>query len=74
MDLISIQGLDLNINIGAKMLLKDFTVARGVILLEPKNFTIIGGKIEELHKKWREGRMEALKAAARASTTDLQQT
>jgi RecQ-mediated genome instability protein 1 len=68
MELISIQGLDLNINIGAKMLLKDATVARGVLLLEPKNVTILGGKIEELHKKWKEGRKEALRAAARSAT------
>ena len=68
MELLSIQGLDLNINIGAKLLLKDVTVARGVILLEPKNVTILGGKIEELHKKWKEGRKEALRAAARGDT------
>ena len=68
MELISIQGLDLSINIGAKLLLKDLAVARGVLLLEPKNVTILGGKIEELHKKWKEGRKEALKASARATS------
>lgn len=68
MELLSIQGLDLNINIGAKLLLKDVTVARGVLLLEPKNVTILGGKIEELHKKWKEGRKEALRTAARGPT------
>jgi RecQ-mediated genome instability protein 1 len=65
MELLSVQGLDLNISIGAKLLLRDFVVARGVILLEPRNVTILGGKIEELHKKWKEGRKEALRAAAR---------
>lgn len=67
MELLNVQGLDLSISIGAKLLVKDFTAARGVILLEPKNVVILGGKIEELHKKWKEGRKEALKAAARAS-------
>jgi RecQ-mediated genome instability protein 1 len=69
MEVLSIQGLDLNINIGAKLLLKDVLVARGVLLLEPKSVTVLGGKIEELHKKWKDGRKEALKAAARGATT-----
>lgn len=67
MEMLNIQGLDLSINIGAKLLLKDFVVARGVILLEPRNVVILGGKIEELHKKWKEVRKEALRAAARAA-------
>jgi RecQ-mediated genome instability protein 1 len=68
MELLTIQGIDVNINIGAKLLLKDMTVARGVLLLEPKNVTVLGGKIEDLHKRWKEGRKEALRAAAREFT------
>jgi RecQ-mediated genome instability protein 1 len=68
MEMLSIQGVDLNISIGAKLMLKDVTVARGCLLLEPKNVTLLGGKIEDLHKRWKEGRKEVLKAAARGST------
>jgi RecQ-mediated genome instability protein 1 len=68
MELLSIQGIDLNIGIGTKLMLKDVTVARGVVLLEPKNVTVLGGKIEDLHNRWKEGRKEALKDAARGST------
>ncbi|KIW02880.1 uncharacterized protein PV09_05930 [Verruconis gallopava] len=63
MELIGIQGLDLNINIGAKLLLSNVTVARGVLLLDPRNTTVLGGKIEDLHKQWKEGRKEALRSA-----------
>ena len=63
-ELSTVEGLNLNMNIGTKLLLKDVVVARGVLLLEPRNVQQLGGKIDRLHKSWREGRKERLKAAA----------
>jgi len=64
MELSNVNGIGLAMNIGTKLVLKDVVVARGLLLLEPVNVTVLGGKIEELHKKWKEGRKEALKIAA----------
>ncbi|KAI9842759.1 MAG: hypothetical protein M1837_006942 [Sclerophora amabilis] len=68
-ELFNIHGIDMNTSIGVKLILKDVLVARGVLLLEPKNVTFLGGKIEELQKKWKDGRKEALKTAARESSS-----
>jgi len=64
MELTNVNGIGLSMSIGTKLVLRDIVVARGLLLLEPKNVTVLGGKIEELHKKWKEGRKEVLKAAA----------
>lgn len=49
-------------NIGEKMLLKAGTVvARGTILLEPKQCVLLGGKVEAWQKTWVEGRLARLK-------------
>ena len=66
----NIDGVGTNMNIGCKSVLRNITVARGVILLEPGNVTVLGGKIEPLHKAWREGRLERLKTAASARPTE----
>lgn len=66
-ELVPIPTVNTSMGIGTKLLLKDATVARGVILLEPNRVTVLGGKIEELHKVWKDGRKERLKTAARAS-------
>ena len=65
MELQMIEGINVNMSIGTKLVLKDVTVARGVILLEPQSVNVLGGKIEQLHKEWRETRKERLKVAAR---------
>src|ERR1700761_5102637 len=64
LEVASIDGIGLNMNIGAKLVLKDITVARGVVLLEPQTVSVLGGKIEDLHKKWKAERKGTLKAAA----------
>ncbi|KAI5293671.1 hypothetical protein KEM55_006900, partial [Ascosphaera atra] len=46
--------------IGMKLVLRDILVARGMALLEPRNVTVLGGKIEAKDKAWREGRKETL--------------
>ncbi|KAJ5520191.1 hypothetical protein N7463_000644 [Penicillium fimorum] len=42
--------------IGAKLLLRNPSVARGMVLLSPESVTLLGGKIETMDKPWREGR------------------
>jgi RecQ-mediated genome instability protein 1 len=50
--------------IGCKLMLKRGSkVARGMVLLEPNLTVVLGGKIEELDKRWRERREQALRAA-----------
>ncbi|KAK5661710.1 hypothetical protein OQA88_9810 [Cercophora sp. LCS_1] len=49
--------------IGEKMLLKrDTQIARGVLMLEPENCTLLGGRVEQWHKSWVESRLARLKA------------
>jgi len=47
-------------SIGAKMVLKSATVARGLVLLEPQTVTLLGGKIEAMDKACREGKKQRL--------------
>jgi len=61
-----VPNVNLNISIGCKLVLRDVIVTRGVLLLDPKLTTFVGGKIEELHNTWKAGRKDALKAAANA--------
>ncbi|KAL8663256.1 MAG: hypothetical protein Q9202_004005 [Teloschistes flavicans] len=67
MELKDIQGVGLGTSIGCKMVLRNAAVARGIILMEPANTTVLGGKIEALHKAWKENRKTELKAAIEAS-------
>ena len=60
--------IDLDMNIGLKMLIKEASVARGVVLLQPSSTENLGGKIESQQKAWREGRKARLTAAV--ETTD----
>jgi RecQ-mediated genome instability protein 1 len=52
---------------GAKLILRNVDVRRGVIMLEPGNVQLVGGKLEALDKAWKEGRKERLMAAARTA-------
>ena len=54
-------------NIGCKVVLNNALVARGVVLLEPATTVVLGGKMEELHKAWKEGRKAELKATIEAN-------
>lgn len=60
LELSGITGISLSMNIGAKLVLRDVTVARGVILLEPQKATLLGGKMDELDRKWKAGHKQAL--------------
>ncbi|KAL8720108.1 MAG: hypothetical protein Q9225_002984 [Loekoesia sp. 1 TL-2023] len=66
-ELKEIRGVGLGMSIGCKLVLKNAVVARGVVLMEPANTTILGGKIEAWHKTWKENRKTELKAAIEAS-------
>jgi RecQ-mediated genome instability protein 1 len=66
-ELKTVNGLGLGMSIGAKLVLKNASVARGVVLLEPETTTMLGGKIEGLHKAWKENRKADLRAAIEAN-------
>ena len=57
-------GISTSMSIGAKLVLRDVLVARGLLLLEPKNVEIVGGKVDAWDKKWREDRKRVLKEKA----------
>lgn len=61
------EGVGLGMSIGCKIQLRNAIVARGVVLLEPGTTKILGGKIEALHKAWKENRKAELKSAIEAS-------
>ncbi|KAJ5396708.1 hypothetical protein N7509_004821 [Penicillium cosmopolitanum] len=57
----SIEGISLEkLSIGAKMVLQNATVARGMVLLNPGCVTLLGGKIDALDRPWKEDRKKRL--------------
>ncbi|KAJ6111809.1 hypothetical protein N7523_007870 [Penicillium sp. IBT 18751x] len=66
-----IEGISLEkLAVGAKFVLRDATVARGMILLNPASVDLLGGKIEALDKPWKEGRKARLLERITAMQTD----
>jgi RecQ-mediated genome instability protein 1 len=65
-----VEGLGLNMSIGAKLLLKGCPVGRGVILLEPTTVSWLGGKIDAIHQGWMAGKKQRLLAAIEAHATN----
>ncbi|KAF2760741.1 RecQ mediated genome instability protein-like protein Rmi1 [Pseudovirgaria hyperparasitica] len=63
-ELVKVDKIGLDMHIGAKLVLQNATVARGVVMLEPATVTFLGGKIDDLYTAWKEGRKDRLKAAA----------
>ncbi|OJJ99317.1 hypothetical protein ASPACDRAFT_29853 [Aspergillus aculeatus ATCC 16872] len=58
-----VQGISVaKLAIGAKMVIRNATVARGMILLTPDCITLLGGKIESMDQAWKEGRKARLLA------------
>ncbi|KAL4937995.1 hypothetical protein BDV06DRAFT_63382 [Aspergillus oleicola] len=56
-----VKGIAINsLSIGAKLLLRNATVARGMILLTPESVEVLGGKIETMNQAWKAGRKEML--------------
>lgn len=66
LDLRGIEGLNTSMTMGVKILLRNFDVRRGVVILEPGNVQVLGGKLEALDKAWKEGRKERLVTAAKS--------
>ncbi|OOF96738.1 hypothetical protein ASPCADRAFT_4778 [Aspergillus carbonarius ITEM 5010] len=63
-ELVRVNGVALNkLSIGAKLVLLNATVARGMILLTPECTTVLGGKIEGMDQAWKEGRKARLVAS-----------
>lgn len=61
MELKDIPGIAIDkISIGAKLVLKNTIVGRGMILLTPDTVTLLGGKIEAMDTLWRKTRKERL--------------
>jgi RecQ-mediated genome instability protein 1 len=65
-DLRGIEGINTNMTMGAKLLLRNVEVRRAVVMLEPGKVDVLGGKLEALDKAWKDGRKERLIAAAKA--------
>lgn len=66
-EIVTVDGIDVNMSIGAKILLRNVVVARGVVLLEPQCVEVLGGKVDAWDKEWRKGRKDALKAKAQST-------
>lgn len=70
-----IEGISLEkLPIGAKILLRNATVARGLVLLNPTCSTLLGGKIDALDKSWREGRKARLLQRINSMAGEVNQT
>ncbi|KAL9122006.1 MAG: hypothetical protein Q9187_001443 [Circinaria calcarea] len=72
-ELRNVAGMSLSMSIGSKISLKNVVVARGVILLEPATTSLLGGKIDTLHKNWKENRKADLRAAIETGEQDSRQ-
>ena len=66
-ELNTVEGVGLAMGIGSKLLLRNVTVARAVVLLAPESVTVLGGKIDAWQKAWKDGRKEALSAIVHAA-------
>ncbi len=62
MELKTVDGIGTGMNIGCKVLLQGAAVSRGYVLMEPETTVVLGGKVEELQRVWREGRKASLRA------------
>jgi RecQ-mediated genome instability protein 1 len=62
-ELQSVQGIQVDMPMGAKMVLKNVTVARGILLLTPANTLVLGGKVEALNQQYLANRKQVLNAA-----------
>lgn len=63
-EVVGVEGVGVGMSIGAKLVLRDVTVARGVVLLEPRCAEVIGGKVDAWDRKWRAERKKVLQEKA----------
>lgn len=64
-DLRGTEGVNTSMTMGTKVVLKNVDVRRAVAMLEPANVQVLGGKLEELDKAWKDGLKERLQKAAK---------
>ncbi|KAI9658111.1 MAG: hypothetical protein M1829_006836 [Trizodia sp. TS-e1964] len=60
LELRAVEGLGVGMKIGAKLILRNIKVQRGVLLLHPSNTIHLGGQIGALHQAWKANRMKEL--------------
>lgn len=65
-DLRGTEGINTNMTLGVKLILRNVDVRRAVVMLEPSNVQVVGGKLEALNKAWKDGRKSRLMIAAKA--------
>ncbi|RPB05148.1 hypothetical protein L873DRAFT_1663444 [Choiromyces venosus 120613-1] len=59
-ELQDVQGIKVDMPMGTKIVLKNVTVARGVLLLTPANTVFLGGKVEALNQQYLANRKQVL--------------
>jgi RecQ-mediated genome instability protein 1 len=64
MELENLREINIGTSIGTKLVLRNVSVARGMLLLTPSNVEVLGGKVDAWDKKWRDERKGVLKAKA----------
>ncbi|KAF2862135.1 hypothetical protein K470DRAFT_15200 [Piedraia hortae CBS 480.64] len=64
LELAPVNKVGVDMAIGSKFVLRNFTVARGLLLLEPCNVEYLGGKVDAWHQKWKDDRLGMLKEKA----------
>lgn len=71
----AINGVSIEkLSIGAKLVLKDIIMARGMAMLTPETVTLLGGKIEAWDSTWRQKRKEVLLAKIEALHAEQNRT
>ncbi|EME78096.1 uncharacterized protein MYCFIDRAFT_33406 [Pseudocercospora fijiensis CIRAD86] len=63
-ELENVKGIGIDLAIGSKLVIKDFVVSRGVVMLTNAGTEVLGGKVEAWDKRWREDRKKVLKEKA----------
>lgn len=66
-ELTKIPKIEVGMNIGTKMMLRNVLIARGLVMLEPEKLVVLGGKVDVLHKEWVENRKKGLLEAVGAA-------
>lgn len=61
LELKPVEGVGLGMSIGCKLILSEAVVARGVVMLAPMTVIVVGGKVEGLHKAWKQSRKADLR-------------
>lgn len=69
LDLSGIDGISTNMSMGNKLLLRNVQVRRAVVMLEPPNVQVLGGKLDALDGAWKRARKGRLMDAAKTGVS-----